>query len=445
MINSGQFDGLCSLEAISRISQWLAVLNLGELKTTYRLRDWGISRQRYWGTPIPVIYCENCGIVLVPDEDLPVKLPMNVQVGKTTQNPLLSVPEWIHTHCPECGIPAKRETDTMDTFVCSSWYYARFTDTKNDIAPFDTDNANYWLPVDQYIGGIEHAIMHLLYARFFHKFMRDIGLLNSDEPFKRLLSQGMLLAKGAKMSKSKGNTIDPQEFVDRYGADTIRMFMLFASPPEKDVEWSEEGIKGCHRFLNRLYYFFINNKSLIKEGLNCKPGNEIISKEMKELRYSTHNVIKKINTEMNSRMQFNTNIAALMEHFNLLNSIKILHTITNTEKYYFSEAALMIAKMIYPYSPHLSEELWEMFYGQGFIHTTGVCTFNPDFLIKDEIEYAVQINGKLRGSFNIIATATDEEIKATACEVDNVKKSLENMTIRKIIIVPKKLVSIVAN
>ncbi|MCD4797018.1 MAG: leucine--tRNA ligase, partial [Candidatus Cloacimonetes bacterium] len=237
LVNSAQFDGMESVASQKEITDWMTAQKTGKSTITYRLRDWGISRQRYWGTPIPIVYCKKCGTVLVPDEDLPVKLPEDIQLGKTTQNPLLSVPDWINTKCPKCGDPAERETDTMDTFVDSSWYFARYADAKNDKIPFDKEKADYWLPVDQYIGGIEHAVMHLMYARFFHKSMRDIGLVSSDEPFARLLTQGMVTKDGAKMSKSKGNVVDPQYIIDRYGADTVRVFMLFASPPEKDVEW----------------------------------------------------------------------------------------------------------------------------------------------------------------------------------------------------------------
>jgi leucyl-tRNA synthetase len=278
--------------------------------------------------------------------------------------------------------------------------------------------------------------------------MRDIGLLDSDEPFSRLLSQGMLLANGAKMSKSKGNTVDPQEFIDRYGADTIRMFMLFASPPEKDVEWSEDGIKGCFRFLNRLHAFFSSNISLIVRGANLDINalaDYSLSKEIKDLRYSTHFTIKKINTEMAGRMQFNTNIAALMEHFNLLSSIKTASDLTEAELYFYGEAALMTAKMIYPYAPHLSEELWSLVYPDTFIHLTGICVHDPAYLVQDEIEFVVQVNGKVRGSFFIGAAASDDEIKEKALTVDNVKKSLEGMTIKKIIVVQKKLVSVVVS
>lgn len=291
LVNSGKFDGMDSDVSKETISNWMQENNMGEQTITYRLRDWGVSRQRYWGNPIPIIHCDHCGTVLVPDEDLPVQLPDNVQLGKTTQNPLLSVSEWVNTTCPKCGRPARRETDTMDTFVDSSWYFARYADAHNTEMPFSSENADYWLPVDQYIGGIEHACMHLLYARFFHKFMRDLGMVHSDEPFTRLLTQGMVTKDGAKMSKSKGNVVDPQYIVDRFGADTVRVFMLFASPPEKDVEWSDEGVKGAFRFLNRIWRLFDERLEIISADYTKAAGH--LSPAIKELRYSTHFTIKK--------------------------------------------------------------------------------------------------------------------------------------------------------
>ena len=446
LVESGDFECMNSEDSKAHITEWLEKHHFGRKTTNYRLRDWGISRQRYWGNPIPVVYCEDCGVVLVPDSDLPVELPMNVQVGKTTQNPLLSVTDWINITCPNCGKPAKRETDTMDTFVDSSWYFARYTDSKNQDLPFDPKTANYWLPVDQYIGGIEHACMHLLYARFFHKFMRDIGLVKSDEPFSRLLTQGMVLKDGFKMSKSKGNTVDPQEYIDRFGADTIRLFVLFASPPEKDVEWSDDGVMGAFRFLNRLWRFFESNEEAISNGKRINKNHihkDSINHEIKNLRFSSHNTMKKIYEDMNGRMQFNTNIAAIMEHFNLLNAIKDISLFNDSEKFYFSEAALVIPKLLYPYAPHICEEIWEKFFDDDFLHKSGLPVFNEEFLFKDEVTYVVQIMGKVRGKLEINAKANEEEIKKAVLEIENVKKSIEGKIIEKMIVIPKKLVSIV--
>jgi leucyl-tRNA synthetase len=460
LVDSGDFDNMDSEESKSKISQWIESKGAGKQTATYRLRDWGISRQRYWGNPIPVIYCDDCGVVLVPDEDLPVKLPEDVQVGRTTQNPLLSVPDWINVPCPHCHKPAKRETDTMDTFVDSSWYFARYTDSKNACMPFSPYIANHWLPVDQYIGGIEHACMHLLYARFFHKFMRDIGLVSSDEPFLRLLTNGMVIKDGHKMSKSKGNTVDPQIFIDRYGSDTVRLFMLFASPPEKDVDWSDDAIKGPFRFLNRLHKFFSDISAIDFPAKDTARESDDISVDIKNIRSSTHATIKKINNEMLTGKQFNTNIAAIMEHFNLLFAIKDTSALNAHEMDIYREAVSIIPKLLYPYAPHLCEEIWEMLQkstafkdivgagttegGYRFIHLCGVCTYDPQYIQKDEVTYVVQINGKVRGKMDISASASEDDVKKMALEIDNVQKTLDGQEIKKIIVVKGKLVSIVA-
>ncbi|MBC8416155.1 MAG: leucine--tRNA ligase [Candidatus Cloacimonetes bacterium] len=446
LVNSAQFDGMESVASQKAITDWMTEQKTGKHTITYKLRDWGISRQRYWGTPIPIVYCEHCGTVLVPDEDLPVKLPEDVQLGKTTQNPLLSAKEWMNTTCPECGGGATRETDTMDTFVDSSWYFARYADAKNDKVPFDKKKADYWLPVDQYIGGIEHAVMHLMYARFFHKFMRDIGMVSSDEPFARLLTQGMVIKDGAKMSKSKGNTIDPQYIIDRYGADTVRVFMLFASPPEKDVEWSDEGVKGAFRFLNRVWRLFEENLELIKENVATKEreGTQSISSEIKELRYSTHHTIKKVLDDIENRMQFNTAIAAIMEHLNNIYGITEPEKLNDTDKAVYAEACAFIPRLLYFFAPHISEELWKLIGKENLVHEFGIPEYNPEYLFKDEITYVVQIMGKIRGKLEVPVDTSQEEIKKLALEIENVKKHLEGKEVKKIIVVPKKLVSIVA-
>ncbi|MDD2651165.1 MAG: leucine--tRNA ligase [Candidatus Cloacimonetes bacterium] len=443
LVNSGQFDDMPNNDSKVQITQLLIDKELGEKTVNYRLRDWGISRQRYWGNPIPVVYCKSCGIVLVPDEDLPVVLPDNVQIGKTTKNPLLSVEDWLNTTCPNCKGPAVRESDTMDTFVDSSWYFARFTDPKNDKEPFDKKIANHWLPVDQYIGGIEHACMHLLYARFFHKFMRDIGLLKSDEPFLRLLTQGMVTKDGHKMSKSKGNAVDPQEYIDRYGADTVRLFVLFASPPEKDVEWSDDGVMGSFRFLNRLWRYFDTNKAFIKANLLKYPYNSILRPEVKCLRYSTHFTTQKVVDDMKQRMQFNTDIAAIMEHFNNLSAFKDLSILNDDEKKVVAEAASIIPRLLYPFAPHLAEELWSMIGQICLVHVDGLPEYNPKYLIKDEITYAVQVQGKVRGTITVSADLDEEAVKKLALDVPNVQKVIGDKEVVKMIVVPKKLVSIV--
>ncbi|MBP7563674.1 MAG: leucine--tRNA ligase, partial [Candidatus Cloacimonetes bacterium] len=403
LVNSKQFDGMNSQDSKSKISEYLQETEQGKKTVTYRLRDWGVSRQRYWGNPIPVVYCKDCGTVLVPDDQLPVLLPDNVQVGKTTRNPLLSVEEWLHTTCPNCGGPAVRESDTMDTFVDSSWYFARYTDAHNDKELFDIEKANYWLPVDQYIGGIEHACMHLLYARFFHKFMRDLGLVKADEPFARLLTQGMVLKDGAKMSKSKGNVVDPQEYIDRYGADTIRLFVLFASPPEKDVEWSDDGVMGCFRFLNRIWRYFDANAEFIGKHLHNYSENAVLRPEIKNLRYSTHFTVQKIIEDMQSRMQFNTDIASIMEHFNNLSALKDLSIYNEDECKVIAEAASIIPRLLYFFAPHTSEELWSRIGQLTLLHAEGLPVSNPKYVKKDEIVYVIQVQGKVRGKMTVSA------------------------------------------
>jgi len=445
LVNSGKFDGMNSKASQKAISEWMEENNMGEQTITYRLRDWGVSRQRYWGNPIPIVYCKDCGEVLVSDVDLPVLLPDNVQLGKTTSNPLLSVQDWVNTTCPKCNKPAKRETDTMDTFVDSSWYFARYSDAHNEEDPFDKNNADYWLPVDQYIGGIEHAVMHLMYARFFHKFMRDIGMVNSDEPFARLLTQGMVTKDGAKMSKSKGNVVDPQYIIDRFGADTVRVFMLFASPPEKDVEWSDEGLKGSFRFLNRIWRIFEDRSKLIRENLSKQDSEGSVDQKLKTLRFSTHATVKKVIDDILERMHFNTAIAAIMEHLNNVYSVTEFDKLNSAELSIYAEACAVIPRLIYPFAPHIAEELWEMLGMNKLLHESGIPDYKEEFLVMDNVTYVVQIMGKIRGKLSIPVNASQEELKASALELENVKKYIEGKEIKKIIVIPGKLVSIVTN
>ncbi|MBN2830260.1 MAG: leucine--tRNA ligase [Candidatus Cloacimonetes bacterium] len=444
LVNSAQFDDMESVASKTAISQWINEKGMGKETITYRLRDWGVSRQRYWGNPIPVIYCDKCGTVLVPDKDLPVLLPDNVQVGKTTNNPLLSVEEWVNCTCPECGGPARRETDTMDTFVDSSWYFARYADPKNENLPFSKEKAEQWLPVDQYIGGIEHACMHLIYARFFHKFLRDIGMVDCDEPFARLLTQGMVINMGSKMSKSKGNGVDPQEYIDRYGSDTIRVFMLFASPPEKDVDWNDEAVGGSFRFLNRVWRLIENNLDVIKTNNKLYNGDVTLSKQIAELRFSTHNMIKRWHEDIENKMQFNTAIAAIMEHLNCVTAIKDTSILTTDEKAVYAESCMMIVRLLYPFAPHICEELYEMTGNTGFVYEAGIPEFNPQYLVHDMMTVVVQINGKIRGKIDVPAGSDEETIKAEALNIDKIKTLLEGLEIKKVIVVQNKLVSIVA-
>jgi leucyl-tRNA synthetase len=444
MVNSDKFNGMDSEEAISAITNWAVENGWGEKTVSYRLRDWCISRQRYWGNPIPVIHCPHCGIVLVPDEDLPVKLPDNVQVGRTTRNPLLSVPEWINVPCPKCGAPAKRETDTMDTFVDSSWYYARYTDPKNDKQPFSRESANYWLPVDQYIGGIEHACMHLLYARFFHKVMRDLGWVNCDEPFARLLTQGMVTKDGAKMSKSKGNVVDPKYIIDRFGADTLRTFLLFASPPEKDVEWSDDGIMGAFRFLNRVWRLIDSNLEVIKCGLQSTECSDNISEEIKELRYETHYAIYRWREDCLQRLQFNTAIATCMEFLNAIVKIKDPGKLNAAEQQIYAFACITLPKMLYPFAPHIAEELWQKLGNENMLNDCGLPEYEEQYLTRNIVTYVIQVNGKIRGKLEALADINQDELQAKALENENVKRYLDGLNIKKVIVVPGKMISIAA-
>jgi len=447
MVNSAPFDGLASEEAKSAISQLIESQGWGEITSTYRLRDWGISRQRYWGNPIPVIHCPKCGVVLVPDEDLPVLLPDNVQVGKTTSNPLLSVPEWLNVTCPQCGADAQRETDTMDTFVDSSWYYARYADPKNAGAPFDPAKANYWLPVDQYIGGIEHACMHLLYARFIGKFMRDLGWLHCNEPFSRLLTQGMVLKDGAKMSKSKGNVVDPTYIVDRFGADTLRVYLLFASPPDKDVEWSDDGIMGAFRFLNRVWRLINSNLDSIRAGLQIWPSDEELDKldaASKNLLFSTHHTTKKWLEDCQQRMQYNTAIAATMEHLNHCVAVKDPSMLQGAALAVYAEACGIIPQLLYPFAPHIAEELWQQMGMEEMLHASGLPGYKERWLQRDLITWVVQVNGKLRGKLEVSPSTDDDSLKAMALELENVQRALEGLSVKKVIVVPGKMVSIAA-
>lgn len=444
MVNSSVFDGQDSELAKGKISDYITEKGFGKATHTYRLRDWGISRQRYWGNPIPIIHCPHCGVVLVPDEDLPVLLPDNVQVGKTTSNPLLSVPEWLNVSCPQCGADARRETDTMDTFVDSSWYYARYADPINEKLPFDPAMADYWLPVDQYIGGIEHACMHLLYARFFHKFMRDLGWVKSDEPFARLLTQGMVLKDGAKMSKSKGNVVDPQYIIDRYGADTLRVYLLFASPPEKDVEWSDEAVMGAFRFLNRVWRLIESNLPAIKAGMDKSADTAQLSESFKELLYSSHFTVKRWLEDCQHRMQYNTAIAAIMEHLNRCLGIKDSQNLNDSELAVYAEACGIIPQLLYPFAPHLAEELWQMMGFEGMLHENGLPGYEEAYLKRDTITYVIQVNGKVRGKLEVASDTEDAVLMEMAQEQENVKRALENMQIKKVIVIKGKMISIAA-
>jgi leucyl-tRNA synthetase len=431
---SGEWSGLPSAEARARMSGKAEREGFGQAAVTFRIKDWGISRQRYWGTPIPVIHCAQCGVVPVPDEDLPVLLPANVKITGTGRSPLEEVPEFVHVVCPRCKGPARRETDTMDTFVDSSWYFYRYCDPHNGRMPFDPEKIAYWFPIDQYIGGVEHAILHLIYSRFFTKMMRDIGLVKNDEPAKRLFTQGMVIASGAKMSKSKGNVVGADEVASRYGADTARMFVLFAAPPEKDVDWRQEGVEGIYRFLGRVYRFATRN---LEKARAAAAGGELSESDRKVLR-KLHQTIRKVTEDFETRWHFNTSLAVIMELMNELYAHE-----QNLSGCALAQVLENLTLMLAPFAPYLAQELWEE---QG--HSTPVFRqtwpqFDPELAKEDLAEVVVQVNGKLRGRLYAPFGTPQPELERLACADEKVKPFIADKQIVKIVVVPDKLVNIV--
>jgi leucyl-tRNA synthetase len=435
-VNSGEFDGLDFNGAFNAIADRLAEQGKGERTTNYRLRDWGVSRQRYWGAPIPIINCDSCGTVPVPAQDLPVVLPTDVAF-EGVGSPIKKMPEFYRTSCPACGGEATRETDTFDTFMESSWYYARYACANNDSAMLD-DEVNYWAPVDQYVGGIEHAILHLLYARFYHKLMRDEGLVNSDEPFTRLLTQGMVLKDGAKMSKSKGNTVDPQALIDSYGADTVRLFSMFAAPPEQSLEWSDSAVEGANRFLKRLWRLVQRHAETAVPELDT----DALDERQKALRRKTHETIAKVSDDYGRRQTFNTAIAAVME---LCNELGKLEEDQPQDRALADEALRAVVLMLGPIVPHISHHLWQALGGEGDVMNAPWPAVDESALSRDSIDMVVQVNGKVRAQMTVAADADKPAIEALALEQPNVMRFLEGVTVRKVIVVPGKLVNIVAN
>jgi leucyl-tRNA synthetase len=517
LVNSGEFSGLGSKDAIIKIIEYIEKKGLGQRKYNYKIKDWLISRQRYWGTPIPFIKCSNCGYVPVPYEDLPVVLPRDIAfTGRG--NPLETSKEFLNVKCPKCGKDAVRETDTMDTFFDSSWYYARYTSPKHDKAPFDKEESKYWLDVDQYIGGVEHAILHLLYARFFHKFMKDLGLVDSDEPFVNLLTQGMVCKKwvsismllshlgltesdtigtlakklnvegvndnriikdvmnennltlasnisllfesinlqnrdeilrkieegigeSVKMSKSKHNTVDPDDMVKKYGADAVRLFILFAAPPEKDLDWSDEGIEGAYRFLNKVWRLAVGNIKMIKEApdLDYSKIDSNLDKKSKDLLIKINLTIKKVTEDIERDFSFNTAIASLME---LTNSLQSFNPSSEVERIIFKEGIIKLIRLLHVFTPHITEEIWEMLGNTQLLATMDWPQYDSRFLVYDSIEIPVQINGKVRAKITVSADTGEEELKNIVLSDETVKKYLTSKP-KKVIVVPKKLVSIV--
>lgn len=434
--NSVEFDGLSSADAFNAIAAKLEADNKGEKKTNFRLRDWGVSRQRYWGAPVPVIYCDDCGTVPVPDADLPVELPKEDVVLDGSQSPLAAHPTFPHADCPKCGKAAKRETDTFDTFMESSWYFARYAGKSDD--SMLAESAKYWLPVDHYIGGIEHAILHLLYARFYTKLLRDEGLLTCDEPFKRLLTQGMVLKDGAKMSKSKGNTVDPKGLIDLYGADTVRMFVMFAAPPEQSLEWSDSGVEGSYRFLKRLWrQVFLHVES---SSVNTTLDKASLTEPQKAIRRQLHLALKKAKDDYGRRYTFNTVIAANME---LVNSLSKFTDDSDNGQAIKQEVLESILLMLSPITPHICQQLWLELGHESDIVSASWPEVDASALEQDSIKMMIQVNGKLRGDIAVAASASKDEIETMALADENIIRFIAGQAVKKVIVVPKRLVNIV--
>lgn len=442
LVNSGEFTGMEMHKAMSAIMDKAEAEGFGKRRVNYRLRDWLISRQRYWGAPIPIIYCPHCGEVLVPEDQLPVRLPEDVSFTAGAKSPLATSEEFVHCKCPKCGADATRETDTMDTFLCSSWYYLRYTDAHNDKMPFDKDVNNYWGPVDQYIGGIEHAILHLLYSRFFVKVLRDAGLVDYDEPFSNLLTQGMVIKDGAKMSKSLGNVVSPEEILSKYGADTARLFILFAAPPERELEWSDQGVEGSFRFLNRIWRIVQAFEAVLAQKVT-EYDHSNLSEAEKDLRRVLHSSIKKVTNDIETRFNFNTAISTMMELVNALYAYKEAAKEPNAGLIY--EAISDLIKMMSPFVPHITEELWRgAIDANSSVHEQSWPECDEEALKVDNVEIVLQVNGKVRGRLTVPAEATKEELEKIAMADANVQAHIGDATVRKVICVPGRLVNIVA-
>lgn len=442
LVNSGEFTGMEMHKAMSAIMDKAEAEGFGKRRVNYRLRDWLISRQRYWGAPIPIIYCPHCGEVLVPEDQLPVRLPEDVSFTAGAKSPLATSEEFVHCKCPKCGADATRETDTMDTFLCSSWYYLRYTDAHNDKMPFDKELNNYWGPVDQYIGGIEHAILHLLYSRFFVKVLRDAGLVDYDEPFSNLLTQGMVIKDGAKMSKSLGNVVSPEEILSKYGADTARLFILFAAPPERELEWSDQGVEGSFRFLNRIWRIVQAFEAVLAQKVT-EYDHSNLSEADKDLRRVLHSSIKKVTNDIETRFNFNTAISTMMELVNALYAYKEAAKEPNAGLVY--EAISDLIKMMSPFVPHITEELWRgAIDANSSVHEQSWPECDEEALKVDNVEIVLQVNGKVRGRLTVPAEATKEELEKIAMADANVQAHIGDATVRKVICVPGRLVNIVA-
>jgi leucyl-tRNA synthetase len=469
LINSGEFDGLKSMDAQMLLQSVASSRGFGEAKVTYRLKDWGVSRQRYWGTPIPMIYCDKDGIVPVPEEQLPVLLPEAIEITQQGGSPLGRVAEFVNVTCPKCGGPAKRETDTMDTFVDSSWYFYRYPDAKNSTAPFDPKIAKYWFPIDQYIGGVEHAILHLIYSRFWTKVMRDLGLITNDEPVARLFTQGMVIKDGAKMSKSKGNVVSPDDMVARYGADSARMYSLFASPPDRDLDWQEDGVAGVSRFLGRVWRLVTKYSALARSiGDHSHPfrTNVQTAGPSTPLRYAQedgaperearkpeglslkllrkmHQTTAKITLDFEGRWHFNTCVAAIMELVNEIQGADAQLAAGALEPQVMRELLRTVVLLLAPFAPYLAAELWEELGEEGAVLRAEWPKSDPELAKEDELEFAVQVNGKLVSVVKVAADADGAAMEAAARADERVQARIAGKTVVKAIVVPGKLVNLV--
>jgi leucyl-tRNA synthetase len=458
LVNSGEFNGLTCAEAEKRLQQIAAAKGFGGAKVTYRLKDWGVSRQRYWGTPIPMVYClahcEGDGPLPVPDDQLPVLLPEKIEITQQGGSPLARVPEFVNTTCPKCGGPAKRETDTMDTFVDSSWYFYRYTDAKNAKAPFDSEIVRYWFPIDQYIGGVEHAILHLIYSRFWTRVMRDLGMVEDDEPVRRLFTQGMVIKDGHKMSKSKGNVVSPDDMVARYGADAARAYSLFAAPPDRDLDWQEDGVAGVSRFLARVWRLTMKYAPVARAGrgdshpfgtkrrMDGAQGDQLSGVSLKLLR-KLHQTIAKITLDFEGRWHFNTCIAAIMELVNEIQAADAELAAGEVAPPVMLELLRSLVLLLAPFAPHLVAELWEVLGEESSILRAPWPASDPELAKEDELEVPVQINGKLVIVVRVAADADSKTLEAAALADEKIKVRIAGKTVVKLIVVPRKLVNLV--
>ena len=440
LINSGEFNELSNEEAIEKMTAYAEQHGFGKGTVTYRLKDWGISRQRYWGTPIPMLHCEKCGIVPVPEKQLPVLLPENVDITLQGGSPLGRMPEFVNAKCPKCGGSARRETDTMDTFVDSSWYFYRYTNAQLNDRPLDTATVDYWFPIDQYIGGVEHAILHLIYSRFWTRFMRDLGLVHHDEPATRLFTQGMVIKDGAKMSKSKGNVVSPDDMVAQFGADSTRMYALFATSPDRELDWQEAGVEGVHRFLGRVYRFVMRNAQAAGESVS---SGEIQSPTVRAVQRKLHQTIKRVTDDFQGRWHFNTSVAAIMEFVNELYAAEEEIAQGKFSPALLADVQRNLVLLLAPFAPYLASELWEVLGEKDELLRHPWPAYDPALAKEDEIEYAVQVNGKLRGRVTVPADSPEDVVRERAMADEKVKAAVEGKQVVKAIVVPGKLVNVV--